>query len=1343
MNKKKLGVIALIVALALAAAGLTGWLLSRSRANREIDETVNLVKNSGFEEVEEGGTPRGWGTGRWFQDTGITYLEISQDACEGAYSILVENVEENDARFEQTVSVAPNAFYRIRCMIKAEGIRPGRAGASISIDNTFISSEYIYDTEGTWVPVEFYGKTGPKQTSMTIMCRVGGYGSLNSGKAWFDALTVNRVASLPPDVTALPLATISPVTPTPADDEEKDYTAWIVAVAILWLAIAALVLIRLDERQDGPRHRAVLIALCAMAALIRLYFAGRVRGYPNDISCFTAWADRMFQVGPFHFYATGFCDYPPGYMLLLWPVGALRALFGITADASAGWLSVKLIPMACDFLGAYLLHRTAKKRFSERVADILALIYVFNPAAVLDSALWGQVDSVLALCLVAAICLVVNEKWLAGMLTFTAAILIKPQALLFAPVGVMAMISEVWRCKEHGQNALRLCRDMAVASLARIPSLLSKTKKRKPELEAAYQEKRALWLGRDRTVVALRLALDMAACVLCAILFALPFSLGSGQNPVSWLVGRYASTMTSYNYITINAANLYNLLGMNWRQLEKVNHLVVVFSNFMYVLSFGYAFFLVMKGGQKKRLYLICCAAMALIFAFCGKMHERYLFPVLLMLLLAYAEDRDARILLAFVTCTVSIFLNSAMVLQDHDLPSASVPMSSVRVYLSSIMSVITLLNAAILTVTAFDVCIRGHVVALSDILPAPRDAKVYERKARGAMRPVLFREDAHLHMRGVDYLLMAAITLIYSVLAFTNLGDTAAPQTSWTSTRGEETVTFDLGEVRTFHLTYYGGICNSTFTVSTSEDGVEWTQEEIALYKQGEIFKWLWFTPYEMDEEGNFTRLNSSYPLLTARYVRLKALKAGLVLSEVGFLSEEGETLPILRVSAAGGSDSSPYDPALLADEQGTVPDHPSYMNSMYFDEIYHGRTGYEFLHGMVPYETTHPPLGKVLIMLGIQLFGMTPFGWRFMGALFGVLMLPVFYLLIKQLLKKTEFAAVGTFLFAVDAMHFTQTRIATIDTYGVFFILLMYLFMFRYAQMNFYFDPFEKTLLPLGLSGVAMGLGIASKWICIYAAVGLAVLFFYTLGRRYAEYRQAMRSGANSRAEIAARRHFWRYFWYTGAFCVVFFIVIPLVIYYFSYYWYMKPLGGLSVSGVWNRQISMLNYHKGLSNDTHTFMSKWYEWPLIVRPIWFYSGTAFMPAGMVSSISCMGNPAVWWGGLLALIFVTVHLLRGKGDRTHLYLVISFLAQYLPWVLVPRSTFIYHYFASVPFIIVCIVVFIRWMQQRRVRGYKVIVAVYMVIALLLFAAFYPLESGVPAARSYVQYLRWFHWINF
>lgn len=129
----------------------------------------------------------------------------------------------------------------------------------------------------------------------------------------------------------------------------------------------------------------------------------------------------------------------------------------------------------------------------------------------------------------------------------------------------------------------------------------------------------------------------------------------------------------------------------------------------------------------------------------------------------------------------------------------------------------------------------------------------------------------------------------------------------------------------------------------------------------------------------------------------------------------------------------------------------------------------------------------------VGIAIFGMTPFGWRFAGAFIGVLMLPALYLMTKQLLHRRSLAAAAMSAFALDLMHYTQTRIATIDSFPVFFILLSYLCMIRYLQTDVFAfrqaeevrcfsRAFWKSQIPLALSGLFMGLSIASKWIaCI----------------------------------------------------------------------------------------------------------------------------------------------------------------------------------------------------------------------------------------------------------------------
>jgi len=337
---------------------------------------------------------------------------------------------------------------------------------------------------------------------------------------------------------------------------------------------------------------------------------------------------------------------------------------------------------------------------------------------------------------------------------------------------------------------------------------------------------------------------------------------------------------------------------------------------------------------------------------------------------------------------------------------------------------------------------------------------------------------------------------------------------------------------------------------------------------------------------------------------------------------------------------------------------------------------------------------------------------------------------------------------LMALDSMHFTQTRIATIDSFAVFWIMLMYLFMIRYTKMNFNIQPLWKTLIPLALCGVTMGIAWATKWIGIYASAGLVVLFFWSFIRRYAEHRAALKtaSGEERSREIS---RYWRCALITTAVCIVCFILIPVLIYYCSYYWHMEAEFGFSFSRqcidrVIQIQQNIFNYHSGLGGDTHYFRSPWYQWPVIAWPMWYYSGTDYVAKGMVSSISCMGNPAVWWTGLCAMLFTLVRCAwkKRRPDKASLIIIIGFLSQYLPWVLVPRSTFIYHYFASVPFIILATAFMLGMLEKRSKVAFRITAGSLVFAALALFIMFYPLESGLPMRVEYARTLSWFDWYN-
>ncbi|MCL2499688.1 MAG: phospholipid carrier-dependent glycosyltransferase [Defluviitaleaceae bacterium] len=556
--------------------------------------------------------------------------------------------------------------------------------------------------------------------------------------------------------------------------------------------------------------------------------------------------------------------------------------------------------------------------------------------------------------------------------------------------------------------------------------------------------------------------------------------------------------------------------------------------------------------------------------------------------------------------------------------------------------------------------------------------------------------------MTNRDWLGIIILTLVCGIISFARLGDFNAPQTSWMPEPGERAI-IDFGVMTEITEIQFrmGARHDRGFTVSHSTDGERW--EPLHTVDGANVFYW------------------THVPVgVTTRFISITATGWDLRLQEIAFRGTDGELLT--------GFSTSPNAYA-LTDEQHLTPERRSFMNSTYFDEIYHPRTGYEFAYGLAVYETTHPPLGKVFIAASVRVLGMTPFGWRFPGALFGVMMVPLLYAFARALFRSNRWALFAAFIFAFDFMRFTQTRLATIDTYVTFFVIAMYFFMYLYVrEVNLFAGDrrgreavfLKKSLFYLALCGAMMGLAVASKWQGVYGAIGLPILFFPALYKLY----------------TTEPRHEQRKTKITFMSCFIIFVAVPLVIYTLSYIPFMLAHGG-GLRTAWNNQMHMYSYHAELVAE-HNFASDWWSWPILQRPIWLYVNriSSTVNAGMTS----FGNPAVWWFGIAATVAAVFSLVRRKGkDGTNdryiiVFLLVAFAAQYLPWAMVSRLTFIYHFFPSVPFVIL----FITWFFKRYVKK-PAITYTYAGIVAALFVLFYPVLSGLPMNVEFVR--KWLAWL--
>ncbi|MDR0819701.1 MAG: phospholipid carrier-dependent glycosyltransferase [Oscillospiraceae bacterium] len=579
----------------------------------------------------------------------------------------------------------------------------------------------------------------------------------------------------------------------------------------------------------------------------------------------------------------------------------------------------------------------------------------------------------------------------------------------------------------------------------------------------------------------------------------------------------------------------------------------------------------------------------------------------------------------------------------------------------------------------------------------------------------------------------LIVIIAVYTPVAFWQLGSTETPQSFASFEDGPLTLRH-TGQAVSAHtnveIYYYSGLGTGDYTLDASEDGVNWSFVATLEQNWVALFKWHKVELTDFPED--------------ATYIRISASNSEMELGEV-YITDFFQTM------ISSSRDPKSYrikltaldaDSAALIDEPGLISNPDDWMHNSYFDEIYHPRTAYEHIRQLSPYEVTHPPLGKIILSLGIRMFGMNPFGWRFIGTLFGILMLIPFYFFAQNMFGKTLISASATTLFAVEFMHYTHTRIGTVDTEAVFFILLMYYFMYRYfispvVEPHAENAPYgekaasDKSMLWLFLSGAAFGLGAATKWIVIYGGLGLAWLWGVKMFR-------IIKAKQTSEALL------------TTAASIVFFIVVPVAIYLASYIPYAQAKYGASADGtfggylkmIWENQKYMMGYH-GKLDATHPYSSPWYSWLIDLRPILYFQW--FNPDGIAGTKSVFGaftNPVIAWTGLGAIVFMVPLAL--KGNKAAHLIFAGWVAQLLPWIFIPRIAFAYHYFPNIVFLILAIAAVMNSALERPADEYrrswaKPVIIGFTAYAAALFILFFPALSGLRMTDNYSQLVRWFN----
>jgi dolichyl-phosphate-mannose-protein mannosyltransferase len=410
-------------------------------------------------------------------------------------------------------------------------------------------------------------------------------------------------------------------------------------------------------------------------------------------------------------------------------------------------------------------------------------------------------------------------------------------------------------------------------------------------------------------------------------------------------------------------------------------------------------------------------------------------------------------------------------------------------------------------------------------------------------------------------------------------------------------------------------------------------------------------------------------------------------------------------------------------------------------FDEIFYARDacwyviGTENVCGITELASrTHPPLGKWLIGSGIAAFGYEPVGWRVAVAVAGILSVGLVYLLARRLVRRvaggrgaTVGAVAASGLLATDFLHLVHSRVGMLDAFIALFVIGAVTFVvLDRDRTRDRPDPPWWWRLTLGrpwrlLAGVCLGAAAATKWSGAYVApavIGLVIAW------EIVEQRRRTPDAGGWRSFTAAFRR-------EALPTIVLLGVVPLLVYIASYTGRMPgalialPWEVGSVwRGIWDHQQAMLDFHTTLAGD-HPYQSPPWSWPLLRRPVayWFAED-----GGMYREILALGNPLVWWPGLIALAVLAVTWWRARWalHRPEPVILAAAVATYLPWLILSgdrSQTFLWYFLPTVPFLAVGLGVLAGWAWQRTAG--RVAVIGYGLLILASFAFYVPVLTGL------------------
>jgi dolichyl-phosphate-mannose-protein mannosyltransferase len=396
-------------------------------------------------------------------------------------------------------------------------------------------------------------------------------------------------------------------------------------------------------------------------------------------------------------------------------------------------------------------------------------------------------------------------------------------------------------------------------------------------------------------------------------------------------------------------------------------------------------------------------------------------------------------------------------------------------------------------------------------------------------------------------------------------------------------------------------------------------------------------------------------------------------------------------------------------------------------FDEIYYvGDAASLYRSGVERGVPVHPPLGKWLIGLGMQLFGINPTGWRIASVVAGAIISAIVAMIAWHWTQRIELALLAGLLVTVDGIMFTASRVAMLDIFEALFVVLA---AHACTVALGHSDPRRQWRWQMG-AAVWLGLGAATTWSALYT---LPVLVAVIAGQAW------QREGSPARRLSRMLGHLGA----AGAVTVVTYLLA------FAPTFVTNPSMANPVTFL-RRQRMLVQYHLSL-DPTSTYAHPAIDWLAQLYPTGLlieHCTAAMSGSGTVCptdshhatvvAVVSLANPVVWVLGIAALpvlVASLVYLRRGGGLRQAVpVLALGLVAvRWLPWMFT-RAGYSFYSAALVPFLVLAAVAAMSLLPRRAGRYAAVGVGA---LAICAFAFFYPYLAGVPMSASQLRLREW------